>query len=50
MVFYNNKGGVNEEKAILHYNSWDVYMNRKESLIKGGHSVEVLGSDGKKVI
>ena len=36
MVFEDNKGGVDNKKAIIHGTRWDVYMNDKRSLIKGG--------------
>ena len=50
MVFEDNDGGVDDKKALLHANRWDVYINEKQKLIKGGYSVEVVGHDGKKVL
>ena len=29
MVFEENGGGVDDQKAILHTKRWDVYMNEK---------------------
>ena len=43
MVFEDNDGGVDNQKAILHAKRWDIYMNEKEASIKGGYSVEVPG-------
>ena len=39
-----------DEKVILHSNRQDVYTNNKKALINGGYSVELSGSNGKKVI
>ena len=50
MVFEENDGGVNDNKALLHDKKWDVYVNKKETLIKGGYLMEVVDNDGKKVI
>ena len=50
MVFNDNNGGVDYEKIILHANMWDVYMNKRQSLIKCGYSVKVSSSAGKKVV
>ena len=50
MVFEDNDGGVDDQKVILHANSWDVYMNNKNALVMGGYSMEVSGYDGKKVV
>ena len=36
MVFKGNDGWKGDEKAILHAKSWDVYINKKLLLIKGG--------------
>ena len=47
MVFYDNAGGVADEKDILNAKGWDVYMKKKKSLIKGGYYVEVSRSDRK---
>ena len=50
MFFEDDDGGVDDQKLIMHNKRWDVYMNKKEALIKGGYSVEVSGSDWNKVI
>ena len=50
MVFEDNDGGVGDKKAFLHAKMWDVYVNEKKNIIKGGYLVEVVGRDGKKVI
>ena len=50
MVFEENNGGVDHNKAALHAKRWDVYVNEKKNLIKGEYLVEVVGSDRKKVI
>ena len=48
-VFEDNEGGV-DEKALLHAKRWDLYLNEKESLVKGKYSVEVVGYDKKKLL
>ena len=50
MVFEDNDGGVDHNKALLHAERLDVYVNEKENIIKGGYFLEVVGSDWKKVI
>ena len=50
MVFEDNGGGVGDKKVLLHAKRWDVYVNEKGNLIKGGYLVEVVGYDRKKVI
>ena len=50
MVFKDNDGGVDDEKALLHAKRWDVYVNEKEKPFKVGYSVEVFGHYGKKVL
>ena len=50
MGFEEKCGGVDDQKVIIHDKRWDVYMNKKEALIKGGYSLEVSGSNRKKVI
>ena len=50
MVFEDKNIGVDDEKLILHYKRWDVYMNKKINLIKGFYSIGVSCSDGKKLI
>ena len=41
---------MDDEKEIIHAKRWGVYMNNKRLLIKGRYSMEVSGSDGKKVV
>ena len=43
MNYGENNGGVYDSKR------WGVYMKEKFLLIKGGYSVEVLGSNDKKL-
>ena len=50
MVFEDNDGGVDDANALLHAKRWDVYVNAKEKLVKGGYLVEVVGHKNKKVI
>ena len=50
MLFEDNDGGVDDAKALLHAKRWDVYVNEREKLVKGGYLVEVVSHDGKKVI
>ena len=50
MVFEDNDGGVDDAKASIHAKRWDIYINEKEKLVKGGYSVEFVGYDKKKVI
>ena len=50
IFFEENDGGLENQKVILHNESWDVYMNDKGALIKGEYFVEVSGSDGERVI
>ena len=50
MVSKDNDGGVDDAKALLLAKRWDVYVNEKEKLFKGGYLVEVFGHDGKKVL
>ena len=33
MVFEYNNGGVDDDKALQHASSWDVYMNDKKYFI-----------------
>ena len=40
-VFEDNEGGV-DEKALIHAKRWGLYINEKESLVKGKYSVEVV--------
>ena len=48
-VFEDNEGGL-DEKALLHAKRWDLYIYRKDKLVKGKYSVEVVGHDKKKVL
>ena len=41
---------MDDDKSILHAKRWDFYMNNTLSVTKGGYSLEVSGSGGKKVI
>ena len=50
IVFEDNDGGVDNEKALLHAKRWYVHMKEKWDLIKSGYSMEVSGSDGNKDI
>ena len=50
MVFEENNGGVDDAKALLHAKRWDIYVNGKGNLVKGGYSAEVVGRDKKKVL
>ena len=50
VVFEDNYGGLGNQKAIIHAKRWDIYLNKKEALIRGGDSMVVSGSDGKEVI
>ena len=40
---------MDNKKALLHDHRWDIYVNEKENIIKGGYSVEVGGHEGEKV-
>ena len=50
MLFEVNGGGVDDAKTLLHAKRWDIYVNKKEKLVKGGYSVEVVGHENKKVL
>ena len=50
MFFGYINGGVGDERSIIHAKRCNVYIDKKQSLMKGGYSVEVSGSDGKKLI
>ena len=50
MMLGNNQAGKYEDKSLLHSNRWYFYMRQKLSLIDVGYSVEVSGSDRKKVV
>ena len=49
-MFEDNDGGVGDAKALLYAKRWDIYVNEKEKLVKGGYLVEVIGHYKKKVI
>ena len=49
MVSKDNTRGLDNAKALLHAKRWDLYVNEKENLVKGGYLVEVVGHDKKKV-
>ena len=50
MVFEDNDGEVDDAKSLLHANRWDIYVNEKERLVKGGYLVEVISHKKKKVL
>ena len=50
MVFEDNEGGVDDKKTLLHAKRWDLYVNEKETLVKGKYLVEDVVHDEKKVI
>ena len=50
MVFEYNDGGVDDAKVLLHAKMWDLYVNEKENMVKGGYLVEVVYHDNKKVL
>ena len=50
IFFEDNDGGVDDKKSWIHDNRWDVYMNEKKRLIKGGYWVYGVDSGGKKLI
>ena len=41
VVFKDNNRGVDDNKAVLNSKRWEVLMNKKQSFIKGGYSIEV---------
>ena len=50
MVDELNGSGIYGEKYFIHDKSWYLLMRLKLSLIKGGYSVKVSGSDSNKVV
>ena len=50
IVFEENDGGVDNTKALIHDKRWDIYVDEKEKLVKGGYFVEVVGHEKKKII
>ena len=49
-VIEDNAGGVDDEKTLLHAKRWDIYVNKRGKLVKGGYLVEVFIHDKKKFI
>ena len=49
-VFEDNEVGVDYKKALLNAKRWDLYVNKKEHLVKGKYLVEVAVHDNKKVL
>ena len=49
VVFEDKRGGIDDEKALLHAKIWYLYMCNKILLIRDCYYVEVSGYDGKKV-
>ena len=47
IVFEENDGGVGNEKTLLHAKSWDIYVNEKENLVKGGYFQKFLFMTGR---
>ena len=45
-----NYVGVDDAKEVVHDKRWDIYVNEKGKLFKGGYLVEVFGHDKKKVL
>ena len=50
IVFEDIDGEVDDKKALLHANRWNVYVNENQKLIKHGCLLEVVGSYEKKVL
>ena len=50
MVFEQNEVGIDNKKALVHANRWDVYMREKMSLSNVGYYVKVSDSDGNNII
>ena len=50
MVFEDNKGRLDEKKAILRAKRWDACMKNKILQIKCGYYVEVSVYYGKKMV
>ena len=50
VVSVDNDRGVEDAKALLHANRWDIYVNEKQNLIKGGYLMEFFGHDQKKIL
>ena len=49
-VFEDNEGGVDDKKELLHAKRWDLYVNKKEQLVKGNYSMEIVGHNKKKLL
>ena len=41
---------MEDSKALIHSKRWDLYVNEKGKIVKGGNLVEVVGYDNKKVL
>ena len=41
---------MDDKKALLHNKRWDLYVNKREQLVKGKYLMEVVGHDKKKVL
>ena len=50
LLFKDNEGGVDDKKALIHAKRWDLYVNKREQLVKGKYLVEVFGHDKKRVL
>ena len=50
MVFKDNDGRVYNEKTVIYTKRWYFCKHEKKALIKGGYSVKVSVSDGKKFL
>ena len=50
ILFEDNYQGVDDTKAFLHANMWDLYVNEMIKLVKGGYLVEVVVHDKKEVL
>ena len=36
-IFEDNEGGVDDKKSLLHAKRWDLYVNEKGDIVKGGY-------------
>ena len=50
VIYEENEAGVHYEKYLLHANRLEIYTKENNLMIKGGYYMEVLGSDGKKLV
>ena len=46
----DSDGGVEDAKTLLHAKRWDIFVNEKENILKGGYLLEVVGHDKKEVL